>query len=208
MDWWWERDLYRHITLVSISLVIPFLSKVPEAKLHRCLFDNLKSEPNRIEGSYQRDRVGTSHLCIGKIMGPFLFPLLEKTSVMIFLLDVSVLSFHTNTVCAKTMLFSWVLFHLPHKIWKIPTSHQQYSLCDFFSLSALFGFASKFWMFPSRATTNGYALHNPRRGCHSHRLELNGATRVVQCTTYTPILGGPAIMQRQLASSPEGFQEK
>ena len=63
-------------------------------------------------------------------------------------------------------------------------------------------------MFPSRATTNGYALHNPRRGCHSHRLELNGATRVVQCTTYTPILGGPDIMQRQLASSPEGFREK
>lgn len=81
-------------------------SKIPEAKLNRGLFDNLKSEPNGIEGSYERDHVGISHLCIDKNMGPFLSPLLEKTSVTVFLLDVSVFYFHANTVCVKTMLFS------------------------------------------------------------------------------------------------------
>lgn len=42
-------DLYRDITLMSISHILPG-GQVPEARLIRDLFGNLKSKPNRVEG--------------------------------------------------------------------------------------------------------------------------------------------------------------
>lgn len=58
VDEWWERDLYRDKTLCQPGHTLPD-SKVPEAKANRGLSDNLKLEPNGVEGSHERDQVDT-----------------------------------------------------------------------------------------------------------------------------------------------------